>query len=270
MRICVKVGGALVKRGLDHLAEDLANLAAEHEFVVVHGGGPQIDELCDLTGVERKYLQSPSGFRSRHTDPPTLRVAVLALAGETNKTIVKKLAAAGLNPVGFTGVDGRTLLAKRKEKVITVTPEGRRFVVRDDYSGKVTEADGTLCRLLLGAGFTPVVGSLATTERGELVNVDGDRAASHLARATDCDLLASLTDVEGVFEDVEKRTVIPRLSRQAAERLVESLKGGMKKKVFAALEALSLGVPRVVIGSGTTPGPLGKLLAGKAGTVVTQ
>ncbi|MHA1732274.1 MAG: [LysW]-aminoadipate kinase [Promethearchaeota archaeon] len=270
MKICIKIGGALVKQGAEKVLKDVKDLSGTHEFVVVHGGGPQINDISTKMGITPRYITSPSGYKSRHTDPETIKIAILALAGEVNKALVQGLAREGVEAFGCTGCDGKILVATRKEKIVSVTPEGRRFMIRDDYSGKITKADGRVVEYLLSLGIVPVIGSLAITEKGEVVNCDGDRAASAIAVATGADILISLTDVEGVYRDLESREVIPNLSRGEAESVLKSLEGGMKKKVYAALEALDRGIPKVVIGSGTVDHPIKSLVEGVTGTTLSK
>jgi acetylglutamate/LysW-gamma-L-alpha-aminoadipate kinase len=266
--IVVKVGGALFAQGVDNLAADVQALAAEHQIVLVHGGGPQINALCDACGIPAKQLETTSGMKSRYTNPEVMRVVKQALAGEVNKGIVEALRRRGVNAFGFTGLDGGTIRAQRKSKIMAIV-DGRRLMVRDDYSGKVEGADPAPIRLLLGAGYVPVIGSMCVSEEGEAVNVDGDRAAAAVAAAVGADTYISLTDVEGVYTDLETREVVPRLNRAEAAKLMEQVTGGMKKKLFAALEALDLGLSKVVVYSGTAEKPLSGVLFEGRGTIIT-
>lgn len=270
MRICIKIGGALVREGIEPVIADIDALRADHQFVIVHGGGPQITGLSERLGIEPKYITSPSGYKSRHTDAEAIKVATLALAGEVNKQIVEALMRRGIRAFGCTGYDGGMLTAERKEKIMTVTPEGRRFIIRDEFSGKIVAAEGKWVRFLLDQDTIPVVGSLAASEKGEILNTDGDRAAARLASAVSADLLVSLTDVPGIYRDLETKEVIKTLDVSAAEALLEKLTGGMKKKLYASLEGLKLGLPAVVIGNGTREAPITTLLAGEAGTTVKR
>ncbi len=264
MIITIKIGGAMVDKGIENLIEDIANLSKEHRIVIVHGGGPQINEIAKRLGKEPVYVTSPSGFKSRFTDKETRDISIMAMAGRVNKKIVATLWKNGIPAVGLTGLDGKTLIAKRKDKIVAVE-NGRKRVIRGDYSGKIEEVDGRLLNLILENGYVPVVAPIGISHEDEPVNLDGDRAAAHIAKAVNANIFISLTDVQGVIID-EK--VIQRLDRQEAEKILKKVGGGMRKKIFAALEALNLGVKPVVICSGLEKNPISSALTLKTGTVI--
>ncbi len=102
--ILVKLGGRTL-RNLRRIAEDLAN----HEFVLVHGGGDEVSEVSRKLGIEPRFVTSPSGVRSRYTDERELEVYVMVMS-LINKRIVSELLSLGLNVLGISGVDGPTLM----------------------------------------------------------------------------------------------------------------------------------------------------------------
>ncbi|MEM3587547.1 MAG: [LysW]-aminoadipate/[LysW]-glutamate kinase, partial [Candidatus Jordarchaeaceae archaeon] len=230
----------------------------------VHGGGPQINEISRKLGKEPVFVTSPSGFKSRFTDRETLDISIMVMAGKINKSIVALLQKNQIPAIGLTGLDGRTLIAERKDKIIAVE-DGKKRVIRGDYSGKVKEANSTLLRLIIENGYIPVVAPIGVSYENEPVNLDGDRAAAHIAKAVNADIFISLTDVQGVIIDGE---VVHNLSRQEAEECLKKVKGGMRKKIFAALEALDLGVKPVVICSGLDENPVSSALTLEKGTVI--
>ncbi|MEM2828848.1 MAG: [LysW]-aminoadipate/[LysW]-glutamate kinase, partial [Candidatus Jordarchaeales archaeon] len=212
------------------------------------------------------YVTAPSGFKSRYTDEETRNIAVMAMVGNVNKKIVSLLNLRGVPAVGISGADGPTLIAKRKDKLIVQEGEKKR-VLRGDYSGKIDEANGELISLLVSLGYVPVVAPIAMSSDGELVNVDGDRAAAYIAKAINADVLVSVTDVPGLILDGE---VVRRLSMNEAEKLVPMIEGGMRKKIFAALEALKIGVPAIVICSGLMENAVVSAIRMESGTVITK
>nr|MDO8090536.1 [LysW]-aminoadipate/[LysW]-glutamate kinase [Candidatus Sigynarchaeota archaeon] len=264
MIITMKIGGAMVDKGIENLIEDIANLSKEHRIVIVHGGGPQINEIAKRLGKKPVYVTSPSGFKSRFTDKETRDISIMAMAGRVNKKIVATLWKNGIPTVGLTGLDGKTLIAKRKDKIVAVE-NGRKRVIRGDYSGKIEEVDGRLLNLILENGYVPVVAPIGISYENEPVNLDGDRAAVHVAKAVKANIFISLTDVQGVIIDGK---VIQSLDRQEAEKILKKVGGGMRKKIFAALEALNLGVKPVVICSGLEKNPISSALTLKTGTVI--
>jgi len=158
-------------------------------------------------------------------------------------------------------------VAERKESVISVE-NGRRRILRDDYSGKIEKVNGDLLRALLAAGYTPVVAPLALSHQGEALNVDADRAAAMIAAALGAATLILLTAAPGLlrhFPDVN--TLIPELRLSQIDQAIEAAQGRMKKKVLGAQEALQGGVQRVLIADGRVEAPIRRALQGE-GTAI--
>ena len=269
MKIVIKLGGALFAQGIGSLVEDLKTVTKSHHVIIVHGGGPQITELGTKLGKEPKYYDTPSGMKTRYTDQGQMDIVKMALAGHNNKSIVEALRQAGINAFGFSGLDGGTIQAERKEQILVINERGKRQVLHGEFSGKVTKADPTVIDLLVEKGYVPVIGCMATSQTGDAVNVDGDRAAAAVAAAVHADRYISLTDVEGVYKDMETKEVIPRMTRSEAEAMMQRVSGGMKKKIFAALEALEEKVANFVIYSGSVAHPISDVIEHSKGTIIT-
>jgi acetylglutamate/LysW-gamma-L-alpha-aminoadipate kinase len=234
--------------------------------VLVHGTSAAADALAARAGLSVRRLVSPSGHVSRYTDLEMLEIYVAA-AGQMNKRIVSLLQQMGCNAIGLSGADGRLLRARRKAALRTIE-NGRQRVVRDDQSGQLEGANSELLRLLLAAGYIPVIAPIALGLEGELLNVDGDRAAALLAGALRASSLIILSNVPGLlarYPDQSSlvRTLLPA-DLEMAERRAD---GRMKKKLLAAREALSAGVARVVLSDSRLPHPVQSGLAGE-GTVI--
>jgi acetylglutamate/LysW-gamma-L-alpha-aminoadipate kinase len=269
--IVVKVGGG-AGVDLDSVCADVAALAqGGNQVVVVHGTSAAADTLAQRMGVPARTLQSPSGYVSRYTDPETLEVYTMAAAGQVNKHLVTKLQALRVNAIGLSGVDGRLMGARRKDAVRAIDPEtGRQRVVRDDYTGRIEEINGSLLRLLLDAGYTPVIAPLALGMEGERLNVDGDRAAAMVAGAINADTLIILSNVPGLLANFpDESSLIRTLAYNEMDRAINIAGGRMKKKVLAAQEALQVGVKRIVLADSRRPDPIRAALQGE-GTVITE
>lgn len=267
--LVVKVGGG-AGVNTEAVCQDVARLVAGGQRVVlVHGTSAAADALAGRAGIPVRQLTSPSGHVSRYTDPETLEIYVAAAAGQVNKGLVARLQSLGCNAVGLSGVDGRLLVAQRKNAVRTVE-NGRQRIVRDDYTGQLQEANSGLLGLLLDAGYTPVIAPLALGTEGERLNVDGDRAAALVAASLAAPMLVILTNVPGLLAAYpdENSLVrhVPLSGLDAAEALAA---GRMKKKVLAAREALGGGVRTVVLADSRRPDPVQAAFAG-AGTVVGE
>jgi acetylglutamate/LysW-gamma-L-alpha-aminoadipate kinase len=264
--LVVKVGGA-AGVDLESVCADVARLASMgHSVVLVHGTSAAADALAARTGLPVRRLVSPSGHVSRYTDLEMLEVYVAA-AVQMNKRVVSLLQGMGCNAIGLSGADGRLLTARRKAALRTVE-NGRQRVVRDDQSGQLESANSELLRLLMAAGYIPVVAPIALGQESELLNVDGDRAAALLAGALRASTLVILSNVPGLlarFPDEGSliRSVLPA-DLELAERRAD---GRMKKKLLAAREALQTGVTRVVLADSRRAHPVQAALGGE-GTVI--
>ena len=264
--IVIKIGGG---EGVDTapLLDELPGLLARgHRIVLVHGASAAANALADQAGLDRRQIQSPSGHLSRYTYPEMLEIFVAAAAGQVNKTLVADLQARDVNAVGISGVDGRLLVADRK-RAIRAVENGRQRVIRDDYSGKIRESHPEVLHLLLDGGFMPVVAPLALGTQSERLNVDGDRAAATIAAALGADALVILSNVAGLMANYpDPDSLIRQVTPQTLDSARSAAQGRMKRKVLAAEEALSGGVPRAILSDARVDNPVAAALAG-AGTV---
>lgn len=261
----VKIGGAS-GNDLDRVLDDLADSS---EYVVVHGGSDAATRLAERLGKQVRFVTSVSGYRSRYTDRETLGIFTMALQGDVNARIVEGLQRRGVNAIGLSGVDGRLLTGRRKA-ALKIVEGGKRKVLRDDLSGVVDHVDAGLLRLLMGAGYVPVIGPpiLDPTE-GTALNADADRAAAKVAAALGADELVVLTNVPGLLRNPDDAASliadVPRAD--LATHLERTASGGMKKKLLAALEGVEAGVPRICIGDSRLDRPVTRARKGE-GTVV--
>jgi [amino group carrier protein]-L-2-aminoadipate 6-kinase len=268
--IVIKIGGTTGINFDSVTADVAAHVQAGQRLVVVHGGSGETNAISEQLGHPPQFVTSPSGFTSRYTDRATLEIFAMVTCGKINTLIVERLQKLGVNALGLSGVDGRLMLARRKDAIRIVDPAtGRQRMLRDDYTGKIETVNGGLLRLLLDAGYTPVIAPLAVSTEGEAVNVDADRAAAMIAGAVRADQLILLSNVPGLLRQFpDESTLITHIPKEQVEQSLEFAEGRMKKKVLGAREALGLGVRQVVFGDGRLAAPLADALAGK-GTVIS-
>jgi acetylglutamate/LysW-gamma-L-alpha-aminoadipate kinase len=260
----VKLGGGA---GIDAepLLRELAAYAGP--WVLVHGGNAELDDLTRRLGQEPRFVTSPSGHTSRVTDQATIGLIQMAYRGRINNDLVLRLQRLGCNAVGLSGIDGAILQAERKDAV-RVVEGGRKFLLRDDLTGRVRSVNADLLRLLLANGYRPVVTLPALAATGEAVNVDGDRAAAAIAAALGAETLVNLSDVPGLLRDVtDPASLIRGFGRDGIDEADALAKGRFKNKLLGAREALDAGAQRVVIATARGDHPLQSALAGE-GTVI--
>jgi acetylglutamate/LysW-gamma-L-alpha-aminoadipate kinase len=261
MTTIIKIGGA---SGIvpDAVCDDLRGRRA---VVLVHGGSDATNRLSTQLGHPPRMVQSPSGQWSRLTDRTTLEIFAQATALQ-NRLLVERLQARGIPAIGLSGIDGRIVHAKRKDSV-RVLENGRVRIVRDQWTGKPTGVNRSLLRTLLGEGYLPVIAPIACSERGEMLNVDGDRVAAVIAAELHAAHLLLLTNVPGLLADPDDpNSLIRSVQADALEPARAAAQGRMRKKVLAAEEALAAGVGNIVISSCNTTTPVSDALAGQ-GTV---
>lgn len=209
--------------------------------VLVHGGGPEITELMKRVGKEATFV---GGLRV--TDPETMELVEMALAGKTNKGIVALINRQGGKGVGLSGKDDNLLVARK------VTPGGNDI----GQVGEITRINTELVHTLIKEGYIPVIASVAVGEDGTSYNVNADHVAGDLAAALEATKLVVLTDVRGVYRDFDdKSSLISTLSASEAQELIDSgkVEKGMLPKVESCIRALKGGVEKAHIIDGTLP-----------------
>jgi acetylglutamate/LysW-gamma-L-alpha-aminoadipate kinase len=265
--VVVKLGGA---EHMDYSAccADVAALQKQGlSQVLVHGGSAETNALGEALQSPARFITSPSGYTSRHTDRRTLEIFAMAVNGKLNTMLVEQLQGLGVNALGLSGLDGRLIVAERKTAVQSIE-NGKRKVIRDDYTGKIVSINTSLIHTLLKAGYTPVIAPLAVSLSGEALNVDADRAAAMVAGALNASSLVLLTAAPGLMRTYpDESTVIGRLPRARLDEALGYAEGRMKKKILGAREALEAGAGRVIIADGRGGQPITAALAEK-GTVI--
>jgi len=243
-RLVLKLGGELLERQPDvyRVARGIASLARRWALVVVHGGGREIDDALAVAGIPKRQVDG-----LRVTDGPTLNVVISVLAGAVNTRLVAASRRVGVKPVGLTGADAAVVTVRRAAPI--VTSAGHR--VNLGLVGQPT-ANGTpvLLEDLLARGYVPIVACIGATRQGDLLNVNADTLAAHLASSLGATRLVIAGGTAGVL-DGEGRT-IPRLTSRDAATLVRTgtANKGMVAKLDACRAAVKRGVTDVIIANG--------------------
>ncbi len=249
-RIVLKLGGELLEQPHDvtRIAKGIAALAARASLVVVHGGGREIDAALAMAGIPKQQVDG-----LRVTDEKTLDVVVAVLAGAINTRLVAAVRGAGGRPVGLTGAD--TTVATMRRAVPITSVAGPKV----DLGLVGTPVDGGAPRLLielLKGGYVPIVACIGATRAGQLLNVNADTLASHLASSLRAARLVIAGGTAGVLDEAGQ--TIDRLTTRSAASMIRSgaANKGMVAKLDACRAALRAGVGDVLIANGrTTPFP---------------
>jgi acetylglutamate kinase len=232
----IKYGGhAMSDEGLrQDFARDLVLLkyVGIHP-VVVHGGGPQIDEL-----MKRLQITSARVEGLRITDDATMEVVEMVLAGKINKEIVSLIGRHGGRAVGLSGADDGLLRATRLAPVRTRSGE----LVDTGRVGGVSHVRPDVLRSLIDAGLIPVIAPVAIDGEGQTLNVNADTAAGAVAAALSAEKLVLMTDTVGVCDGEGKLIASLTAAESANLRSAGVINGGMIPKVECALDALAGGV----------------------------
>jgi acetylglutamate kinase len=242
--LVVKFGGELLDdpARLATVVEAVCSMAARTPLVVVHGGGKEIDAALGTAGIEKRQVDG-----LRITDDATLGIVVSVLAGGVNTRFVAALGAAGVDAVGLTGADARLGLA-------TPAPLHHAVDGRAVDLGRVGEPAGEsstrLLDVLLERGFVPIVACIGVTRDGQLLNVNADTLAGHLAARLCARRLVVAGTTAGVLD--ETGATLTTLDRTSLQALIGNgtATAGMIAKLRACDEALLSGVEDVVIVDG--------------------
>lgn len=237
--VVVKFGGNAMG-GIEEMADFARDIVLMRQVgvnpVVVHGGGPMINEMLDKLGIESKFVRG-----KRVTDQATVEVVEMVLTGLVNKRIVQAIMDEGGRAVGLSGKDDDLLVAEADDPEL-------------GYVGRPVEMNVQVLRDLFAAGIIPVIAPVATgMDPNETFNVNGDTAAGAIAGALKADRLLLLTDVPGV-KNKEGQVVTELTSAEVRDMIGDgTISGGMIPKVETALAAVEAGVRAAVIIDGKLP-----------------
>lgn len=206
--------------------------------VVVHGGGPQIDQMLAAMGVVSERIQG-----LRVTDERTMDVVEMVLGGKVNQEIVSLVCNHGGRAVGLSGKDDAFMRAVRVTEMRTKSGA----LVDPGRVGAITQVNPEIVTQLIAGGFIPVIAPVAVDHEGASLNVNADTVAGKIAEALHAEKLVLMTDIAGVKG--RDGTLLSSLSADEARALEQEgvIDGGMIPKVECALEALAGGVKKVHI-----------------------
>jgi acetylglutamate kinase len=241
--VVVKLGGAAIDAELDRaLAQDVLLLRSVGvRCVLVHGGGPQVDQMMRRVGKEPQFRDG-----LRVTDAETLEIVRMVLVGKINRDLVGTINREALDDPVAVGVSGEDA------GLLTVTPRDSSM----GFVGDVSYVRASVLERLLDEGLSPVVSTIGADEAGQPYNVNADEAARAIAVAMAAEKIVYLTAAPGLLENVEdESSLIPRLTSAALRERIEhhSVSAGMIPKLRACADAVDAGVGTAHIIDGRVP-----------------
>ena len=210
--------------------------------VIVHGGGPEINEMLQKIGKESKFVAG-----NRVTDEETMEIVEMVLSGKVNKGIVSDINKYGGKAVGLSGKDGNMVFVEKK----FVEVDGEKIDI--GFVGEIKEINTEVIKLLEMNDAIPVISSIGVDKNGKTYNINADYVAGAIAGKLQADRLIFLTDVDGILLDYnDKQTLIDEIDVEKVNDLIERgiISGGMLPKVTTCLNAIENGVENVVILNG--------------------
>jgi acetylglutamate kinase len=223
------------------------------KFVIVHGGGPQINRELEIHGIKAPMVNGV-----RVTSPEVMEVVQRTLSGEVLRNIVAAFIANGINAIGLSSSDGNLIRAKKVNADLGMV-------------GEVDQVDPGIITKLLEGGYTPIISPVGVSTSGEILNVNADSVAGALAGALKVEEALFATDVAGIYRNwPDEDSLISQISAKELAEIKETFSEGMIPKAKAVLVAISSGAELVRIFDGRTTDSIKKGLAGLTGTVVVK
>ena len=239
--IVVKYGGnAMISPDLQKaVMDDIVLLSLIGiKVVLVHGGGPEINDMLRRVGKESKFVDG-----LRVTDEETIDIVQMVLAGKVNKKLVNLLQNTGGRAIGLSGMDGH---------MIEATMQDERLC----YVLEITHINTAPITDLLDKGYIPVISTVGCDRENHVYNINADTAAARIAGALKSENLILMTDITGVLRDKDDpSTLIPRIFVSEVPQLMSEgiIKGGMIPKMECCVDAIRRGVKKACIIDGRVP-----------------
>lgn len=239
--IVVKYGGnAMTNDALKQaVMSDIVLLSAiGMKIVLVHGGGPEINDMLKRVGKESKFVNG-----LRYTDEETVEIVQMVLCGKVNKALVDMLYQHKGKALGLCGLDGHMIEAKQLNPDL-------------GYVGEITKIDPTVINDALANGYIPVISTLASSDDGTVYNINADTAAARIAAEMKAESLFLMTDIVGLLENKDdESTLIPSVGVSEVPYLKKQgiISGGMIPKIDCCVEAVRRGVKKANIIDGRVP-----------------
>lgn len=208
------------------------------KVVLVHGGGPEINEMLDKIGKKSTFVDG-----LRHTDKETAEVVQMVLAGKVNKNLVNLIGSVGGKAIGLCGLDGHMIEAEPLNDSL-------------GFVGSITKVNIAPVADIIAQGYIPVISTIGYDNDGNIYNINADTVSARIAGELKAHSLISMTDVTGILrEQSDESSLITTINVSEAPQLIKEgiISGGMIPKVNCCIEAIRRGVGKVFIIDGRVP-----------------
>lgn len=239
--VVIKYGGhAMISEQMrQRVISDIAWLSyVGMKPIIVHGGGPEINRMLELQGVEPQFI---NGLRVTSSD--VMRTVEMVLTGLISPNLTTMLNEEGVSSVSVSGKDNKIMEAVKKDESLGLV-------------GQVTNVNTDYLRQMLDDNLLPVISPIAYGPKGESLNINSDEAAAAIASALNAEKMIYLTDINGIYEDpADPTTLCSVMSADQIQKAIENemITGGMIPKVENCLDAIQSGVRSCQIIDGTIP-----------------
>lgn len=231
-------------------------------IIIVHGGGPEISKWLKMTGVKTEFK---NGLRV--TDKNVMDIAEMVLSGHVNKDISARLSNKGISAIGLSGRDSNLIKAKKKY----IYEDGKKIDI--GFVGEVVSINKSFLLSILEKGRVPVISPIACDSHGNKYNVNADYAASFISSELKCEKLMILTDVEGVYKDInDKSSLIRNVTTEDIKNYIDDgiISGGMIPKMECCVEAIENGTRDIHLIDGRKKHSLISNIVYNLGTKITS
>ena len=204
--------------------------------VIVHGGGPEINEMLKKVGKESKFIAG-----NRVTDEETVEIVEMVLSGKVNKGIVADINKYGGKAIGISGKDDNMILVRQKYIEEKSENNGETKKIDIGFVGEIENINTEIIKVLEKSDYIPVISSIGTDKNGQTYNINADYVAGEIAGKLNADRMIFLTDVDGILLDYhDKQTLIDEIDVYHVNKLIEKgiINGGMLPKVNTCLKAI--------------------------------
>ncbi len=275
--LVVKIGGSLMGRLRERNADNIYRIIKDisglkFPSILVHGGGNFVTDAMNERGLKTEFLEALDNTKSRRMDSPDIIKIYSETMEEITRWIVSLCEECSVKAYGFYGA-GTPIRGSRKESLTVWYSDPKRGriqrIVHGQFYGAIKSVDTESVRRILYKSMTPVIPSLAISDKGELLNVDGDRTAAYVAGHLRCEKMVDLTDIDGLMLN---RELVREVKYGQLDALTKrkDVGTGLRRKLRAARQALGMGLDEIILANGLREHPILSALSHENCTLIRK